>query len=318
MEIRILSTAALVAAITLSGQALAQAPFNGEVLVAPAPPNWSGGTPERTETGIRREWRRGFAIENGVIERVVITRSENKKDRVLLLAARELSKAMTAGCAKPTISEIKRDKAQIGATASFTAQCKSVKDTPADTSLFAIGKVYIGDFYTFSVRRIWIGHKDDPGSPANSPRTGEQWATYFSRISVCNTLTSACDPAKAEIIHAHPRFTTMRGLPVSAKPVVSAADALKAGRRLGDLTGRAEACGEDVEPLTSKIQRMFAHVTSNDQESSTAVKAFNVARDKGAKAQDAKAKESCGEVLRTFRQHPSRVGAFYRYIEQFL
>ncbi|MBO6521311.1 MAG: hypothetical protein JJ900_10350 [Rhodospirillales bacterium] len=316
--LRILGTAILIAAASASGEAWAQSPFNGEVLVAPAPPNWTGGTPEKTDTGIRREWRRGFATENGVVERVVITRSENAKDRVAQLAARDLAKAMTAGCAKPTVSEIKRDKAQIGTTASFTAQCRSVKDTPADTALFAMGKVYIGDFYTFSVRRIWLGRKDDPGSPSNSPRTGEQWAVYFSRISVCNTLTSPCDPAQAEIVHADPRFKTMRALPVSAKPVVSAADALKVGRKLGDLTGRAEACGEDVEPLTSKIERMFAHVTSNDQDSSKAVRAFATARDKGMKAQDAKSKESCGEVLRTFRQHPSRVGAFYRYIEQFL
>lgn len=302
----------------MAGGLSAQSAFNGEVLVAPPPPNWTGGTPEKTDMGIRREWRRNFLIEGGVVERIVVTRSENQKDRVAQLAARELAKDMTAKCAKPTVSEIKRDKGAIGTTASFTAQCSTIKDTAPGTALFAMGKVFIGDFYTFTVRRTWLGHKDDPGSPANSPRTGEQWATYFSRISVCNTLSDACNPAQAEIIHADPRFKTMRALPVSAKPVVTLDDALKAANAFGTLTGRAEACGEDVEALTSKIQRMFKYVTANDQDSTKAVKAFRTAQARASKAQDAKSKESCGQILRDFRQHPSRVGAFYRYIERFL
>ncbi len=318
MKFHVLPLAVLAAAVLIPEQIRAQAPFNGEVLIAPPPPNWTGGAPEKTETGIRREWRRSFLTQGGVVERVVITRSENQKDRVAQLAAQDLAKAMTAGCAKPKISEIKREKAAIGTTASFTARCTAVKDTPADTALFAMGKVFIGDFYTYAVRRVWTGHKDDPGSPANSPRTGEQWAAFFARITVCNTLTSPCDSAQAEIVHAHPRFTTMRALPVVTRPVMAPADALKAARRIGDLTGRAEACGEDVEPLLGKIDRMFAHISENDQDSSRAVKAFGTAREKGLKAQDAKAKASCGEVLRTFRQHPSRVGAFYRYAQEFL
>lgn len=318
MNPRALYLAAAVLSALLPGRADAQAAFNGEVLVAPPPPNWTGGAPEKTDTGFRREWRRNFLTEGGVIERVVITRTESQKDRVVQLVAQDLSKAMTAGCAKPKISEIKRDKAAIGTTASFTAHCTNVKDTPADTTLFAMGKVFIGDFYTFAVRRVWTGHKNDPGSPVNSPKTGEQWAAFFARIAVCNTLTSPCDPAQAEIVHADPRFKTMRALPVSTRPVLPAEDAVKAARKLGDLTGRAETCGEDVEPLTTKIDRMFAHVTANDQDSSKAVKAFNTARAKGAKAQDQKDKAACGEVLRNFRQHPSRVGAFYRYLEQFL
>ena len=318
MKFHVLPFLALAAAAFVSGHVSAQTPFNGEVLVAPPPPNWTGGAPEPTGTGIRREWRRGFMTEGGVVERVVITRSENQKDRVARLAAQDLSKAITVGCAKPKVSEIKYEKAVIGTTAAFTARCTAVKDTPADTALFAMGKIFIGDFYTYAVRRVWTGHKDDPGSPANSPRTGEQWAAFFARIAVCNTLTSPCDSAQAEIVHAHPRFTTMRALPVVNRPVMTPENALKAARRIGDLTGRAEACGEDVEPLLGKIDRMFARITENDQDSSRAVKMFNMAREKGLKAQDAKEKASCGEVLRTFRQHPSRVGAFYRYAQEFL
>jgi hypothetical protein len=318
MKVRLSWLPAVVCLTLLPGLANAQAAFNGEVLVAPPPPNWTGGTPVTTDKGLRREWRRNFLIENGVLERIVVTRSENQKDRVAQLAARELSKAMTEKCAKPTVSEIKRDKASIGTTASFTAQCSNIKDTPPDTALFAMGKVFIGDFYTFTVRRTWLGHKDDPGSPANSPRTGTQWAAYFARISVCNTLTDACNPAQAEIIHADPRFTTMRALPVSAKPVLPLADALKAATGLGLLTGSAETCGEDIEPLTAKIQRMFQYVTANDQDSTKAIKAFKTAQARGAKQQEGKSKETCGQVLRDFRQHPTRIGAFYRYIERFL
>lgn len=318
MKTRLFQLAITLSLTCISGQAMAQSAFNGEVLVAPPPPNWTGGTLEKTEKGIRREWRRNFLTEGGVIERIVVTRSENAKDRVAALAARDLSKDMTAKCAKPTISKIERGKATIGTTASFTAQCANVKDTPAGTALFATGKIFIGDFYTFTVRRTWLSNKDDPGSPANSPRTGEQWAAYFARISVCNTLTDSCNPANAEIIHANPRFTTMRALPVSTKPVVPLADAIKVARGLGNLTGRADTCGEDVEPLTSKIQRMFKYITANDQDSSKAVAAFNSAQKRGVTEQKGKPKESCGEVLRDFRQHPSRVGAFYRYIERFL
>ena len=314
-----LSWLPVLAALTcLTGPAAAQSAFNGEVLVAPPPPNWTGGAPEKTEKGLRREWRRNFLIEGGVVERIVITRSENQKDRVAQLAAREVTKDMTAKCAKPTISKIERTKAAIGTKASFTAQCSTIKDTPPGTALYAMGTVYIGDFYTYTVRRIWQGHKDDPGSPANSPRTGEQWAAYFARIAVCNTLTDTCNPAQAEIIHADPRFKTMRALPVSAKPVVPLADAMKAAGAFGTLTGRAEGCGEDVAPLTSKIQRMFNYVTVNDQDAAKALKAFKAAQARGIKLQETKSKETCGQILRDFRQHPSRVGAFHRYIERFL
>jgi len=307
---------ALTAALLfVPGLCHAQSNFNGEVLIAPPPPNWTGGTPEKTDKGVQREWRRNFLTENGVIERVVILRSEKRAGRAAAQAAGELAKAITANCPKPTVSKIKNEKAPLGTFAAFTAQCPSVKDSPADTTLFAMGKVLVGDFYTFAVQRTWLGHKDDPGSPANSPKTGQQWATYFTRISVCNTLADKCDPA---LVHAHPRFTTMRPVPVTARPVVSVADAIKAARALGVLTGRAEVCGEDVEPLTTKIGRMFSYVTANDQESSKALAAFKAARAKGMKEQGTKSKESCGQVLRDFRQHPSRVGAFHRYIERFL
>jgi len=303
------------ALVSVAGLSHAQSDFNGEVLIAPPPPNWTGGTPEKTDKGTRREWRRNFLIESGVVERVIVTRTKKLADRVATQAARDLAKTITADCPKPTVSDIKSEKAPIGTFASFTAQCPAVKHSPADTTLFAMGKVLDGDFYTFTVQRTWLGHKDDPGSPANSPKSGQQWAAYFARISVCNTLADKCDPA---LVHAHPRFTTMRAVPVSAKPVVPVADAIKAARGLGVLTGRAEVCGEDVEPLTTKIGRMFNYITANDQDSSKALAAFKTAHARGVKEQTKKSKESCGQVLRDFRQHPSRVGAFHRYIERFL
>ncbi|MEX0694419.1 MAG: hypothetical protein WD075_08260 [Rhodospirillales bacterium] len=296
----------------------ARADFNGEVLVAPPPPNWSGGMPVPVKDGVRRTWKRTFLISGGGTEQVIVTRLVKQGNAVAKIAAQQLSTTLTADCLKKTVSEFVTGKAQIGTTASFTTQCSSIKDAPAETTLFTMSKIYIGEFNTFSVSRIWRGHREDPGSPANSPRTGEQWAQYFARIAVCNTLTDNCSMAEAEIVHADPRFRTMRALPVSIKPVVPLANLMKAAEGFGDLSGRAEICGEDISPLTLKISRMFEYVAANDQESSKALAAYRSAKARGATDQEKQSKDSCGLVLREFRQHPTRVAAFPRYIERFL
>lgn len=318
MRILILTVAALfVGAFTLSPVA-ADPNFNGEVLIAPSPANWSGGTPEITNNTFRRVWKRGFLTQSGVREQIVVSRRD-KDDAITATAlARTVAEALTKACVQKTVTKIKREPVTIGVVASFTVQCDGLANTDTANAMFANARVYMGEFNTYIVERIWTGDKIDPTSPANSPRTGEQWAAYFSRISVCNTLQSACNPAEAEIIHAHPRFKTMRALPISAKPIVVQENALKAARALGKLTGQADACGEDITPLTSKIARMFAHVTANDRDSTAAVAAFDTARGISAKAQAKRKRETCGPALREFRQHPSRVGAFYRYIERFI
>lgn len=294
------------------------AEFTGELLIAPPPANWSGGAPEPTKNGIRRVWKRDYQIDGGSIEQIAITRLEKSGNAIAKISAQQLSKTLSEKCTKPIISEIKTEKATIGNKADFTILCTEIKDASPEVSTYDMVMVYVGDFNTFSVARTWRGISTDPTSPANSPRTGEQWAKYFSRISVCNTLVDTCNQAQAEIIHADPRFKVMRALPVSIKPVMVLKDMIQGAQGLGTLTGRAEFCGEDVSPLTNKIGRMFEYVAANDQDSSKAVTAFKTARIQGLKEQEKLSKETCGQVLRDYRQHPTRVPAFPRYIERFL
>ena len=318
MNIKFLTVAALIASALATSNVAADPNFNGEVLIAPSPPNWSGGTPKTANNTLRRVWKRGFLNKNGVKEQITISR-RYKEDTITATAlARAVSVAITKPCVEKTVTKITHETKTIGVVASFTTQCDGLTNSETADTMFVTAKVYVGEYNTYTVERSWIGNKTDPTSPINSPRTGEQWLVYFSRISVCNTLQSACNVAEAEIIHAHPRFKTMRAIPASAKPIVPQKNALKAARALGQLTGKADACGEDITPLTSKIERMFAHVTANDRDPTAAVAAFDTARAISAKAQAKRKRETCGPVLREFRQHPSRVGAFHRYIERFI
>ena len=251
-------------------------------------------------------------------EQIAISRSYKEDTITATALARAVSIAITKPCVEKTVTKITHETKTVGVVASFTAQCDGLTNSETADTMFATAKVYVGEYNTYTVERSWIGNKTDPTSPINSPRTGEQWLAYFSRISVCNTLQSACNVAEAEIIHAHPHYKTMRAIPASAKPIVPQKNALKAARALGQLTGKADSCGEDITPLTSKIGRMFAHVTANDRDSTAAVAAFDTARAISAKAQAKRKRENCGPVLREFRKHPSRVGAFHRYIERFI
>jgi hypothetical protein len=318
MNINFLTIAALTVSALVTSTVAADPDFNGEVLIAPPPPNWSGGTPEAANNTLRRVWKRGFLNENGVVEQIAISRSYKEDTITATALARAVSVAITKPCVEKTVTKITHETKTVGVVASFTAQCDGLTNSETADTMFVTAKVYFGEYNTYTVERSWIGNKTDPTSPINSPRTGEQWLAYFSRISVCNTLQSACNVAEAEIIHAHPRYKTMQAIPASVKPIVPQKNALKAARALGQLTGKADSCGEDITPLTSKIGRMFAHVTANDRDSTAAVAAFDTARANSAKAQAKRKRENCGPVLREFRKHPSRVGAFHRYIERFI
>ena len=318
MNIKFLTIAALTVSALVTSTVAADPDFNGEVLIAPPPPNWSGGTPEAANNTLRRVWKRGFLNENGVVEQIAISRSYKEDTITATALARAVSVAITKPCVEKTVTKITHETKTVGVVASFTAQCDGLTNSETADTMFATAKVYFGEYNTYTVERSWIGNKTDPTSPINSPRTGEQWLAYFSRISVCNTLQSACNVAEAEIIHAHPRYKTMQAIPASVKPIVPQKNALKAARALGQLTGKADACGEDITPLTSKIGRMFAHVTANDRDSTAAVAAFGTARATSAKAQAKRKSKNCGPVLRKFRKHPSRVVAFHRYIERFI
>lgn len=289
-----------------------RAEFTGEVLLSPKPANWVEGPAKKTKLGLRREWTRNFAGA-GATERIFIIKSEELKKPAV--AAIALGKALGSNCTNKKVSKPKVRPVEIGSVASLNVQC-DLKD--AKKSYFANVHVLAGEYATYTVARSWTGIKDDPTSPLNSPKTGEQWASFFSRVSVCNTLTSDCDPAKVEVIHAHPRFTTMRAAPVKDKPVMAQADVLKAAAGVGTLTGQAQACGEDIGPFTASLPRMFENVTPDKEKSEQAQLAFATAQKRGHAQQFKKDKESCGEILRQFRQHPSRVSTFPRYLAQFL
>ena len=311
MRIAVFTAAAFAAVFAAAPSA--GATFDGEVLVAPPPANWMGGTLERTDTGSRRIWQRNVAAPGTAQESITLSRFDDITEPAPSARAAAIGRELTAECAKPIVSQVTLEGAEIGAVASVTSTCEE----DGGATLFSVAKAYLGEFNSYAVVRTWRGDPRDPGNPANSPKTAASWLAFFDRISVCNALTAPCDTARAEIIHADPRFEQMRALHISEATVLPQDDVLKAARGLGELTGRAEQCGEDVSPLVSKIDRMFESVTGNDTDSNAAAQLFRVTQQRGNTLQQGRDHDTCGPVLRDFRQHPSRVGAFARYIEQF-
>jgi len=295
------------------------ASFNGEVLVAPPPPNWSGGIVEHTPQGTLQVWRRTFSNANGVTEAISIRRFALPENPDVQALADSVKTRISKDC--QTFNETKRTpiSAKIGSALSFTIICKPKSAGKKSThELFVRTRVMIGEFNQYVIERAWRGDLKQPTSPLNSPRTRASWQAFFSATSICNTLTSDCSDERARNIHAHERFTKMRALPVIERPVLPAVDIAKVAKGLGELTGRADACGEDITPLISKIDRMFAYISENDQISSAAVETFDAARKTTSTAQGKLPREQCGEILRTFRSHPSRVGVFHKYAQRFL
>jgi hypothetical protein len=60
MNIKFLTVADLIVSALVTSTVVADPDFNGEVLIAPPPPNWSGGTPEAANNTLQRVWKRGF------------------------------------------------------------------------------------------------------------------------------------------------------------------------------------------------------------------------------------------------------------------
>lgn len=297
----------------------ADASFNGEVLIAPPPPNWSGGIVQQIESGSLQAWRRTFDDASNAIETITVRRSELPEKPDIADLADSVTARLSSECRK--FSETKRTpvRSKIGTALSYSVTCKpkqTGEDTPKD--IFTRVRVLQGEFNQYVIERTWRGDIKQPTSPLNSPRTKAAWQAFFKSTSVCNTLLADCSEDRARDVHAHERFKRMRALPVVARPVMPAKDIAKVARALGQLTGRAEACGEDITPLTGKIARMFAYISKNDQISSAAVKTFNLNREKTSVAQAKLKRDQCGEILRTFRSHPSRVGVFHKYVQRFL
>ncbi len=310
--------ASIISAIALFGTG-SSASFNGEVLVAPPPPNWSGGIVEQTPHGTLQVWRRTFNNADGVRETISIRRSTLPENPDVQELANSVTIRITQGCKSYNETQRIPIKAKIGSTLSFTLTCKS-KPTgkKSKQDLFVRTQVMVGEFNQYVIERAWHGDIKQPMSPLNSPRTRASWQAFFNASSICNTLVSDCSEERARDIHAHERFKKMRPLPATIRTVMDASEIDIVAKKLGQLTGRAQACGEDISALTGKIDRMFAHVSKNDQISSAAVKIFHETRETTSAAQGQLPSEQCGEILRTFRSHPSRVGVFHKYAQRFL
>ena len=308
--------AALVLMFSVLSSSVRAAEFTGEVLVAPPPPNWDGGTPITSEAGVTRSWKR-FQVAGSTASEIVSILTIAEVGTPPVTRIKTAVPDMAKGCVERSVAPIQREKANIGTLASVTVSCKKLADAPAGSTRFAMGRAYVGEFNSYIVTRIWAGGRVDPGSPANSPRTAAQWLRFFDRIAICNTLRASCDPADAAMIHADPRFTTMRDAPVQSRPEVAIENVMKAATRFGELTGRAEACGENTTAIKGKIARMFAYVTTNDAAANDAVLRFKQTLGVSAKQQSTRPKDTCGQILVDFRAHPTRVSAFPRYIERF-
>lgn len=197
-------TPALIGAIVLAAflGTPATADFNGEVLIAPPPPNWAGGIEEPQETGVRRVWQRPNPDETGSIETISVTRLTGMTESTAAAVALQAARAALGRCDKPTASDPLPEPAAIGVTASVTATCAM----DGGVGAFVVGHALVGDFNTYTVVRAWRGDPRDPSNPANSPRAAEAWQRFFTRLGVCNTLTSACDAESVTSVHAHPRY----------------------------------------------------------------------------------------------------------------
>ncbi len=290
---------------------LAASDFDGEVLIAPPPPNWIGGSPSSTEGGdIERAWRRPGTSDADALERVVISRTANADDADARAIVRRWQQDFTAPCETSEQTEIDGIVASIGNASVASAIC----GMPDGRTTYARAMVLAGEFHTYQVVRSWAGDAGNPGNPRDSQRLARAWDTYFSRISVCNTLADVCDADHAASVHAHPRFKEMRQLQAAERPVLGVSQVLQGANAFGRITGRAEACGEDVTPLLLRVGRMFDYVTANDAESTAAQSRFEMAREDSKRASGDLPAEVCGEVRRQFREHPSRVQGFARYI----
>jgi hypothetical protein len=297
----------------------ASAEFNGEVLIAPPPPNWSGGAISETKDGTLQTWRRTFNSRDGVSETISIRRSALPDNPDIDALADTVSVRVGAICENYNETARKPLKTKIGSALSFIITCKPSSVGPKSKQrLYIRARVMLGEFNQYVVERTWRGDIQQPTSPINSPKTRASWQAFFRATSVCNTLISECSEERARNVHAHERFKNMRALPEVIRPIMEATDIQIVASKFGQLTGRAQACGEDITPLTSKVGRMFAHVSPNDQVSSVAVATFNSARETTYTQQTSLPREQCGEILRTFRSHPSRVGVFHNYAQRFL
>lgn len=284
--------------------------FHGEVLIAPPPPNWTGGTPLQTPNGLSRVWRRDGNGPDGTTERVTILHGLENTSTDPSARVERWVDSFTASCTATDTSTVTLIQTPLGPTAQATAVCED------DTGQTRHGRimVLVGEFSSYRVTRTWSGPKGNPGNPRDSEKVVQIWNDYFGRISLCNTLTDACDPATAAAVHAHPRFKEMRPQDTTERPILPADQVQRGAEVFGTLTGQAAACGEDVNPLLIKIGRMFAHVSANDAEASIANRKFETARLSATAPAGALRAEICGEIRRQFREHPSRIQGFGRYI----
>lgn len=211
---RALSATLAAAVVSTVFTAYVRADFNGEVLIAPPPLNWFGGTEEPFENGIRRVWRRPVASDADPFETVTVTRLTGEVGRTAATQATEAANGALEACDATLISDPLPVPADIGVAASVTATCP----IGGRVGMFVLGQAYVGDFNTYTVVRTWRGAPDTPDSPANSPRAAEAWQRYFAKVSVCNTLTSACDSDAGHRVHAHPRYNSLSDMHFTNTP----------------------------------------------------------------------------------------------------
>ncbi len=309
---------ALLAFPAFAGVAASPDAYDGEVLVAPPPPNWSGGTIIERDHGTAREWVRIGTGAIPTVERIVINEFAGRQVPDALAEAAAKRTQALKDCQNGTAEEPALTKKAAYASARFSVVCADKSDDGSPAAAFGLIEVLAGEFNFYMVERYWRGGAADPGLPSGSKRVLANWTQFFDRIRICNTMSDTCNTAAAAMIHAHPRFSTMRPPPVVTKPVLAPAKALKAATAFGELTGRAETCNENTKQLLAKIGQMFDYVTANDKERTQAVAAFEKAIPLGRAKQAKIDVDECGAILRSYREYPLRLSAFHKFLERFL
>jgi hypothetical protein len=306
-------------AVTLAGFFAPSArAFDGEVLLAPPPPNWTSSIHQSDNFGQVRVWRPPLQGVDLPAEKIMIVKVRENGPKTVRGLLQFYAQDLYTDCQAPEFSSIQPMEAAIGIAAQMTVDCAMDQGLMPQTVRHTRIAGFIGEFASYAVARTWTGHINDPTSPLQSETTSTIWTSYFEQLSVCNTLSDACDRSTTVRIHADPKFTTLRDAPVTSRPTLPLDDVMTAAINMGDITAKATACGEDTSLFLRRLPKMFEYVLGSEIEARAAMAAFDTIRTQRLGSSDASNAANCDDIRQAFRAHPSRAQSFAPYIQSLL
>ena len=308
--------------VTFFAPLIVFADFNGEILLAPPPPNWTPGKNSKNSHTIMQTWVRNFPKNRNWNEEIVIYHFPKRKNDDPETWAHKRGNLLETNCEKTKRKETGNIDESGYRHAFIQVLCLNPKSGVPQSSqkkwdaIFTTAKIISGQYNRFEISRRWLGNSSDPRLPINSPKILARWESYFQLLKVCNTLFENCEK-RPESRYSNSRFQLMRPLKQTQQNFHKQEQLLVGLKKLGILSGKAEVCGEDISTLLMKIERMISNVTPNEKTSSEATAVFHAAHQETRTTQSNFNPEDCGEARRRFRAHPTRINSFYTFIESF-